>query len=685
MRAAVAAVAAALIAIIVPVFVVPTSTADAAPGTPALSGAVRLLVAFDPEAAPSPDAAHRQADATLVDRVAAIDLDIVTVDDVKSAIASYEARDDVRYVEVDQRVHALAPPPDNAYDQQWNFHPSGPANPASINWQSTYESGVKLGDGIRVAVVDSGYRPNGTDAPANVNTADDWDYARGDATPDDENGHGTHVIGTIAQLTGNPGTKTVPSVVGVAPNSEIVPIKVLEGDGSGSVSAAIAGVNRAVSVGARVINLSLGGPYSKAFCDAIASAATSAVVVVASGNEASPGFAPVSWPASCPGALAVGGLRHNGTRGGYSNGGCTLAVTAPGGELSDRMPNDKPFAILQESFDSGGFGHFFDTGTSMAAAHVSGAAAVLLSQPSNPSAARVRDALRSTARDLGRAGPDPEFGSGAIDLAAALAGLPNPPPRATKLGYWEVASDGGIFAFGDAPFFGSTGAITLNKPIVAMSPTPTGRGYWLTASDGGIFAFGDAEFYGSTGNIKLNQPIVAMRPTSTGGGYWLTASDGGIFAFGDAEFHGSTGGIAINSPIVAMETTPVGGGYWLTASDGGIFAFGNADYKGSTGGIAINKPIVAMAATLTGQGYWLVASDGGIFAFGDAKFHGLTGAIQLNSPIVGMAPTCRSDGYWLVAADGGLFAFGDAPFLGSMGGTRLTKAVVGMARAIDQR
>ena len=85
---------------------------------------------------------------------------------------------------------------------------------------------------------------------------------------------------------------------------------------------------------------------------------------------------------------------------------------------------------------------------------------------------------------------------------------------AARSGYWTVASDGGIFAFGDAEFFGSTGAVSLNKPIVGMAATPTGNGYWLTASDGGIFAFGDATFHGSTGDIPLNKPIVAVTSGS---------------------------------------------------------------------------------------------------------------------------------------------------------------------------
>ena len=246
-------------------------------------------------------------------------------------------------------------------------------------------------------------------------------------------------------------------------------------------------------------------------------------------------------------------------------------------------------------------------------------------------------------------------------------------------GYRFVASDGGVFDFGSAQFYGSTGGIALNKPIVGMATTPSGNGYWLVASDGGIFAFGDAQFYGSTGAIHLNKPIVGMAATPDGRGYWLVASDGGIFTFGDAPFYGSTGAIHLNKPIVGMAATPDGRGYWLVASDGGIFTFGNAQFYGSTGAINLNKPIVGMAATPSGNGYWLVASDGGIFAFGDAQFYGSTGAIALNKPIVGMAAAPDGAGYWLVAADGGIFTFGDAPFYGSTGGISLDRPIVGMA------
>jgi ribosomal protein L24E len=105
-------------------------------------------------------------------------------------------------------------------------------------------------------------------------------------------------------------------------------------------------------------------------------------------------------------------------------------------------------------------------------------------------------------------------------------------------GYYFVAADGGIFAFGDAPFFGSMGAHPLNQPIVGMAATPSGNGYWLVAADGGIFAFGDAPFHGSMGGRPLAKPIVGMAPYSPQSGYWLVAQDGGIFSFG-APFLGS--------------------------------------------------------------------------------------------------------------------------------------------------
>ncbi len=175
--------------------------------------------------------------------------------------------------------------------------------------------------------------------------------------------------------------------------------------------------------------------------------------------------------------------------------------------------------------------------------------------------------------------------------------------------------------YGPATLGNLPGGMTL----AGDQPSGGVGGYWVNATDGGIFSFGNAQFYGSTGSIRLNQPVVAIASTHDAAGYWEVATDGGVFSFGDAQFLGSTGSIRLNKPMVGMATTPDGGGYWLVASDGGIFAYGDAQFYGSTGSLRLNKPVIGMVPTHDGGGYWLIASDGGLFAFGDAQFHGSLG------------------------------------------------------------
>ena len=250
-------------------------------------------------------------------------------------------------------------------------------------------------------------------------------------------------------------------------------------------------------------------------------------------------------------------------------------------------------------------------------------------------------------------------------------------PSSSSPGYWLVAADGGVYAFGTS-YLGSMRGHPLNRPVVGSAATSDGLGYWMVASDGGIFTFGDAKFSGSMGGTRLNQPVVGMAVDPATGGYWLVAADGGIFAF-NAPFYGSTGGIHLNQPVVAMAATPSGHGYWLVASDGGVFTFGDAGFYGSMGATRLNRPIVGMAGSPSGAGYWLVAADGGIFTFGDARYLGSTGSVHLNKPVVGMASAADGNGYWLVASDGGLFTFGDAPYLGSTGSYPGSSPVVAIA------
>ncbi len=208
-----------------------------------------------------------------------------------------------------------------------------------------------------------------------------------------------------------------------------------------------------------------------------------------------------------------------------------------------------------------------------------------------------------------------------------------------SMGYWTVASDGGIFSYGNAAFHGSMGGKHLNAPMVGIASGPRGCGYWTVAADGGIFSYGDSKFHGSMGGKHLNAPVVGMAPTPGGNGYWLVASDGGLFAFGTAQFYGSMGGRHLNSPVIGMVPTPDGKGYLLVAADGGVFAFGDAHFYGSQGGKPLNAPMVSIASTPDDQGYWTVASDGGVFNYGDARFYGSMGGRHLNAPMVGIAST----------------------------------------------
>ena len=274
----------------------------------------------------------------------------------------------------------------------------------------------------------------------------------------------------------------------------------------------------------------------------------------------------------------------------------------------------------------------------------------------------------------------------ALPVVAVVASsvLPsNAPPAGASpsvSAYWLVASDGGIFSFGGAHFYGSTGGTVLNKPVVGMAATGDGGGYWLVASDGGIFSYGDANFYGSTGAIRLNQPVVGMAATPDGGGYWLVAADGGIFSYGDAHFFGSTGAMRLNQPVVGMAATGDGGGYWLVAADGGIFAYGDAQFYGSTGSMHLNKPIISMLPGPNGLGYFLVASDGGMFSYGDPNFYGSRGGLPIKHPIVAAATTPRDDGYWMTDGTGLVTNFGSAEYFGSAP-SPLFRPIVGMADA----
>ncbi|MEO1064442.1 MAG: hypothetical protein AAFZ07_23730 [Actinomycetota bacterium] len=212
--------------------------------------------------------------------------------------------------------------------------------------------------------------------------------------------------------------------------------------------------------------------------------------------------------------------------------------------------------------------------------------------------------------------------AGFLDDLETLNVTPNDPivggnATSSGSGYWLFAADGGLFAFGDADFFGSIqgtvdeffdpGTVRaidwLNQPIVAMAPTAADDGYYLFAADGGVFAYGTAPFFGSIPGVlepgtQLNAPIVGAVPSPAG--YGLVATDGGLFAFGAVNFLGSLGSVTnLDAPIAGLALAGDASSYVLADGDGRLYPFGDhylCDYVVSTCDSGLNPPSADFAA-----------------------------------------------------------------------------------------
>jgi subtilisin family serine protease len=373
--------------------------------------------------------------------------------DMEAVAREYAMNPAVEYAEPDRRVSVRFVPNDpyfsssgawgQSFPDLWGLHLVG----AEAAWD------VARGAGVVIAIIDTGIDAGHPDLASSIwvnpgeipgNHRDDdgngyvddvngWNFVDDSGRVDDDNGHGTHVAGTAA-ASGNDGT----GILGVAWESRVMAVKGLDADGNGYVSDLAEAILYAVDNGAAVVNASWGGPATSTMRDVLAAAHGAGVVVVAAaGNDAADldgRLVQAFDPSDDPNAISVSAFTHADRLAPFSNFGTSIDVAAPGGGdddpagtpspersvLSLRARNAAP-AITGNGVLVVGDVFLRQAGTSMAAPHVAGAAAVLLSARPDLSPEQVRQALRLGADDTGAPGWDVQAGYGRLNVAGALA------------------------------------------------------------------------------------------------------------------------------------------------------------------------------------------------------------------------------------------------------------------------
>lgn len=369
----------------------------------------------------------------------------------------------VEYAEPAQLVKALLTPDDPLWSYQWNM----PLIGVPQAWDVTTGTSA-----ITVSIIDTGIDLDHPEFSGRL--VQGWDFVHNDSYPNDDHWHGTHVAG-IASARGN----NRAGVAGIAWNVRVLPFKVLDSEGYGYDYHVANAIVSAADMGAKVLNLSLGGQSSKVMADAVDYAyRKGCLLVAAAGND---GANQVLYPAAYPQVIAVSAINYYSKVTWYSNYGPEIEVAAPGGDN---------YGILSTIPDKS---YGYAAGTSMAAPHVAGLAALIWSVNPGLTAAQVRYCITSTATDLGVPGRDQYYGYGAINAAEALRARVIPVPARV------------FFLADSSGFVGpSTATVSVENPGCVPTSWTAGAASasWLSFS-----AAGSPIFQGVRGALLLTATL----------------------------------------------------------------------------------------------------------------------------------------------------------------------------------
>lgn len=368
------------------------------PSAPPAPQAPRLLVKFQKDA--DKQAISRRNEAQIVSEIPKLDVSILSVKDQTESLKRLKA-EKIEYAEIDA-VASKVSTNDSLYPSQWGL--------PKISWDLIDASSSSFNTpSVKIAIIDTGVDYNHPDLLGKVDTLEDFDFVNNDSDAMDDDSHGTHVAGIAAASTNNN-----QGIASVSINSNtILPVKVLDSQGSGFYSWIASGVIYAADHGARVINLSLGGTFnSTTLQDAINYAWDKGVVVVAAaGNNSSTSR---FYPAYYTNSLAVWASTQTDFRASFSNYGSWVDIGAPGVSIISSVP----FSL---DTDGNPDGYSTWNGTSMATPHVAGLAGLLFSQNPTWSNQQIRSKIESTADPV----PDRNYrrgrlGKGRVNVYKAL-------------------------------------------------------------------------------------------------------------------------------------------------------------------------------------------------------------------------------------------------------------------------